>query len=213
MPCHAPAPDALTSTTVARYQARNPRTFISRVAPVAKPPWAVYADCVESHQGSVGRLLNVAKRHREAVRRYVTSSRSHAGTVNSLAPLTREHVSEPSVLSLLKELMVPHPLAALSQKLNVSGHHLRLAKKFFVFASGYVASPFARFADEARALGWPVQDLQTHQFPMLSMPLEWWLRVLAAMERWRARHPDGKAADLGAVGFGIVNPNRQERQE
>src|SRR5271166_2165324 len=36
MPCHMAAPDAPTSATVVRYQARNPRTVIGRVSPVAE---------------------------------------------------------------------------------------------------------------------------------------------------------------------------------
>jgi pimeloyl-ACP methyl ester carboxylesterase len=83
-----------------------------------------------------------------------------------------QHVREPSVSALLEELMVPHPLATFTQMLRVAGHHLRIAKKAFVFASGYAPSTFARFADEARTLGWPVEDLPTHHFPMLSMPRE-----------------------------------------
>ena len=53
-----------------------------------------------------------------------------------------------------------------------AGAHLTIEKKAFVFASGYAPSPFAQFANEARALGWPVEDLPTHHFPMLSMPRE-----------------------------------------
>ena len=80
------------------------------------------------------------------------------------------HVGEPSQLEMLMELSVAHPLAAFVQKLKVTGHHLTIARKAFVFASGYSPSTFARFADEARSLGWPVEDLPTHHLPMLSMP-------------------------------------------
>jgi pimeloyl-ACP methyl ester carboxylesterase len=82
------------------------------------------------------------------------------------------HVTNPNELAVLKELNTPHPLATFSQKLNISGNHLQIAKKAFVFASGYTPSPFARFAEEARTLGWPVIELRTHHFPMLSMPHE-----------------------------------------
>jgi hypothetical protein len=120
----------------------------------------------------------------------------------------RRAVSEPSILALLNELNVPHPLATLTQKLNLAGHHLTIEKKAFVFASGYApstqnhrsatcdrtgkclirllifvdrmtrasvivgTSPFAQFANEACALGWPVEDLPTHHFPRLLMPRE-----------------------------------------
>ena len=62
--------------------------------------------------------------------------------------------------------------ATLARTLNLSGNHLKIAKKAFVLATGYTPSPFTRFADEARALGWPVEALATHHFTMLSMPRE-----------------------------------------
>jgi pimeloyl-ACP methyl ester carboxylesterase len=83
-----------------------------------------------------------------------------------------QHVSNPGERALLKELCAAHPLATFSQKLSISENHLLIAKKAFVFASGYKPSTFARFAEEASTLGWPVADLQTHHFPMLSMPRE-----------------------------------------
>lgn len=88
----------------------------------------------------------------------------------SAAPL--QYVTEPKEAALLEELCVAHPLATMTQKLNVSGNHLKIAKKMFVLATGYVPSPFTRFAEEARALGWPVEELATHHFTMLSMPHE-----------------------------------------
>jgi pimeloyl-ACP methyl ester carboxylesterase len=89
-----------------------------------------------------------------------------------VAALANQHVKEPSEAALLKELSVPHPLATFTQKLKVSGNHFGVAKKAFVLASGYAPTPFTRFADEARALGWSVENLPTHHFPMLSMPRE-----------------------------------------
>jgi pimeloyl-ACP methyl ester carboxylesterase len=82
------------------------------------------------------------------------------------------HVREASNAALLRELCVEHPLPTFSQKLNLTGNHLKIARKAFVFASGYMPSTFARFADKTRLLGWPVEDLPTHHFPMLSMPRE-----------------------------------------
>jgi pimeloyl-ACP methyl ester carboxylesterase len=91
-------------------------------------------------------------------------------TVPEAGPM--RYVGEPDVLAQLRELIVPHPLATFTQKLDVVGNHLRIGKKAFVSASGYAPSTFVPFADEARALGWPVEDLPTHHFPMLSMPRE-----------------------------------------
>lgn len=86
------------------------------------------------------------------------------------APL--QHVTDPTEAALLKKLCVPQPLGAITTKLNLSGNHLKIAKKIFVLATGYAPSNFARFADDARALGWPVEELETHHFTMLSMPRE-----------------------------------------
>jgi hypothetical protein len=81
-------------------------------------------------------------------------------------------VCEANIAALLRELCVEHPLATFSQKLNLTGNHLKVARKAFVFANGYTPSTFARFAEEARLLGWPAENLPTHHFPMLSMPRE-----------------------------------------
>jgi len=86
------------------------------------------------------------------------------------APL--EHVTEPKEAALLKKLCVAHPFATMTQKLNLSGNHLKIPKKCFVRATGYTPSVFTRFAEEARALGWPIEELATHHFTMLSMPRE-----------------------------------------
>jgi pimeloyl-ACP methyl ester carboxylesterase len=83
-----------------------------------------------------------------------------------------QHVTEPSEAALLNELSVPQPLATFSQKLHLSGNYLEVEKKAYVIASGYSPSVFTTFADEARGLGWPVDDLPTHHFVMLSMPRE-----------------------------------------
>ena len=83
-----------------------------------------------------------------------------------------QQVTEPSEAALLKELSVPQPLATFSQKLHLSGNYLEVEKKAYVIASGYSPSVFTPFADEAREFGWPVDDLPTHHFVMLSMPRE-----------------------------------------
>ena len=75
-------------------------------------------------------------------------------------------------LAMLKERCVPHPLAAMQQKLRVAGNHLKIPKKAFVLAARYAPSAFPRFAQEAAALGWPVESLPTHHFTMISMPRE-----------------------------------------
>jgi pimeloyl-ACP methyl ester carboxylesterase len=90
-------------------------------------------------------------------------------------PLTtspQQHVTDPGEAALLTKLCVPHPFATFTQILNLSGNHLMIAKKAYVLASGHRPSPFAKFAEEAHKLGWPVEQLATHHFTMLSMPRE-----------------------------------------
>ena len=88
----------------------------------------------------------------------------------SAAPL--EHVTDPKEAALLQELCVPQPLANATQTLNLSGNHLKIEKTAFVLASAHQPSTFTRFAEEARELGWPVEELATHHFTMISMPGE-----------------------------------------
>lgn len=82
------------------------------------------------------------------------------------------HVSDPEVTSLLQALCVAQPFAAMTQKLDLSGDIEKVDKKAFVLAASYQRSPFRRFAEQARERGWPVEELPTHHFTMLSMPRE-----------------------------------------
>ena len=88
----------------------------------------------------------------------------------SAAPL--EHVTDPKEAALLQELCVPQPLATAPQTLNLFGNHLTIKKTAYVLASAHQPSLFTRFAEEARELGWPVEELATHHFTMISMPGE-----------------------------------------
>ena len=71
-----------------------------------------------------------------------------------------------------KNCALRNHLRRFSQKLKIMGNHLGIEKKAYAIASGYSPSVFTKFADEARALGWPVESLPTHHFVMLSMPRE-----------------------------------------
>jgi pimeloyl-ACP methyl ester carboxylesterase len=140
------------------------------------------ADRVQEHIGSLiyidafiprdGQSLLDLLPHERAAGMLKLAEEHGNGWYVPAAALPSQHVSEPSEAALLKELCVAHPLATFSQKLKVSGNHLRVAKKAFVLASGQAPSVFTRFADEARALDWPVEELPTHHFTMLSMPRE-----------------------------------------
>lgn len=82
------------------------------------------------------------------------------------------HVSDPKEAAFLEELSTPHPYATMLQKLTLTGGLDKIAKKAYVLATGYEPSSFPKFADEMRRQGWPVEELKTHHFTMLSMPKE-----------------------------------------
>jgi pimeloyl-ACP methyl ester carboxylesterase len=132
----------------------------------------IYLDAFMPKNGQS--LLDLLPSERAAIMLKLTQENGEGWYVPVAVPEAGpiQHVSEASIVTLLKELCVAHPFATFSQKLDLSGNHLKVTKKAFVFASEYKLSTFARFADEARVLGWPVEDLQTHHFPMLSMPRE-----------------------------------------
>jgi pimeloyl-ACP methyl ester carboxylesterase len=87
-------------------------------------------------------------------------------------PSVAWHVTDSTHAALLESRSVAHPLATMAQKLSLSGNHLKVPKKCYVLATGYSPSAFPRFAARARELGWPVEELPTHHFTMLSMPGE-----------------------------------------
>ncbi|MDP6429203.1 MAG: alpha/beta hydrolase [Rhodospirillales bacterium] len=82
------------------------------------------------------------------------------------------HVTNPEEAAFLEELSTPHPYATMLQKLQLTGGLEKIAKKTYVQATGYEPSAFPRFVAEAREAGWPVEELNTHHFTMLSMPAE-----------------------------------------
>ncbi len=88
----------------------------------------------------------------------------------SAAPL--QNVTDPKEAALLAEFCVSHPFATMTQELTLTGDHLNIAKITFVLATEFQPSPFTPFAAEARRLGWPVEELATHHFTMISMPRE-----------------------------------------
>lgn len=95
-----------------------------------------------------------------------------AGEYLPVAAAPIQNITNPNEAALLNDFCVAMPLATVTQKLMLVGNHLKVPKKAYVFASGYAFSPFARFAEEAGALGWPVEKLPTHHCTMISMPKE-----------------------------------------
>lgn len=82
------------------------------------------------------------------------------------------HVHDPGHAAFLDELSTPHPLATMTQKLEHNDNHLKIGKKAYVLATGYEPSSFPQFANRAREMGWPIEELETHHFTMFSMPAE-----------------------------------------
>jgi pimeloyl-ACP methyl ester carboxylesterase len=88
----------------------------------------------------------------------------------SAAPL--QNVTDPKEAALLLEWCVPHPFATTTQRLDLSGNHRKIKKTTYVHAVGTQPNFFTKFAEEARRHRWPVEELPTHHFPMISMPKE-----------------------------------------
>jgi pimeloyl-ACP methyl ester carboxylesterase len=129
----------------------------------------IYLDAFMPKDGQS--LLDIVPPERAAGLRKLANEHGD-GRYLPVAGLPSQHVTDPGEAALLAELCVPHPFATTSQKLKVFGNHLKIPKKAFVLASGYTPSAFPRFAEEAGALGWPVEKLPTHHFTMISMPRE-----------------------------------------
>jgi hypothetical protein len=82
------------------------------------------------------------------------------------------HVADPDHAAFLDKLSTHQPLACMTDPISHSGKHLTVAKKAYILASGYAPSSFPKFADRFRAEGWPVEEIDTHHFTMLSHPRE-----------------------------------------
>ncbi len=129
----------------------------------------IYLDAFVPKNGQS--LLDLATPERAAGMRKMADEQGEGWYLPlSAAPL--EHVTDPKEAALLQELCVPQPLANVTQTLNLSGNHLKIEKTAYVLASAHQPSPFTRFAEEARELGWPIEELATHHFTMISMPGE-----------------------------------------
>ena len=81
-------------------------------------------------------------------------------------------VDDPEHIHMLESRSSPHPIATMRQKAQLSGMPDRVAKIVYLLAMGRRGSPFPAFAAKARAAGWPVEEIATHHFPMLSKPRE-----------------------------------------
>lgn len=82
-------------------------------------------------------------------------------------------VTDPIHAALLDERSVPHPIATMRQKARLAGKLNTIPKIAYVLATGgRRQTPFPPFAAKARAAGWPVEEIVSHHFTMLSKPRE-----------------------------------------
>ncbi len=63
-----------------------------------------------------------------------------------------------------------HPLLTLVEAVRLSGDERAIAKKSYIFATGYEGTPFPRFAEKARAAGWDYHETATDHFVMENDP-------------------------------------------
>jgi pimeloyl-ACP methyl ester carboxylesterase len=90
-----------------------------------------------------------------------------------LIPAKDWDVTDPGEARLLDTRCVPHPIATMRQKARLTGKLNTIPKIAFILAvGGKRISPFPPFAAKARAAGWPVEELASHHFTMLSKPRE-----------------------------------------
>ena len=96
---------------------------------------------------------------------------SGRGLAIPVLPAVDWDVADPAHVQMLEALSVPHPLATMTQSLRLAGDALA-RRGAFILAKSRRVTPFPVFAEKARAVGWPVYELATHHFTMLSMPRE-----------------------------------------
>ena len=63
-----------------------------------------------------------------------------------------------------------HPLLTLVEAVRLSGDEQGIARKAYIYATGYQPTPFGRFAEAARAQGWEYHETATDHFVMEKDP-------------------------------------------
>jgi len=82
-------------------------------------------------------------------------------------------MSDPRELAWIEGRRDFQPRKTFTQPLALTGRHLEVPTRVYVFSSGYAPSSFAGFAEQARAdTGWRYHELPTHHYPQISMPQE-----------------------------------------
>lgn len=63
-----------------------------------------------------------------------------------------------------------HPLLTLLEAVRLTGAEQAIAKKAYIYATGYEGTPFTRFAERARAQAWDYHETPTDHFVMQNDP-------------------------------------------
>ncbi len=103
---------------------------------------------------------------------YIDTQKPHPGLVR---PLGTPEDFEP-----VPGIVGYHPLLTLLEPAESSGDEETIAKKAYIFATGYEPTPFTRFAEIARAEGWDYYEADTDHFVMENDP-ELTMRVLLGL--------------------------------
>lgn len=72
------------------------------------------------------------------------------------------------------------PILTLLEAIPMSGDEQTIARKAYIFATGYQPTPFPRFAEKAKASGWEYHETDTDHFVMENDP-ELTVKVLAGL--------------------------------
>jgi len=82
-------------------------------------------------------------------------------------------VTDAEEARVLETFSVPQPIATFRQKARLTGRSNAIPKIAYVLAvGGRRQTPFPPFAAQARAAGWPVEEVVSHHFMMLSKTRE-----------------------------------------
>ncbi|GAA5054948.1 alpha/beta fold hydrolase [Erythrobacter westpacificensis] len=92
---------------------------------------------------------------------YIDTQRHQPGYVTPIGSIDFEQV--PGVVGF-------HPLLTLLEAIPFSGEEKAIAKKCYIFATGYDPTPFAGFAEKAKASGWDYHETNTDHFVMQNDP-------------------------------------------
>ena len=63
-----------------------------------------------------------------------------------------------------------HPLLTLLEAVRLTGAETAIPRKAYIFATGYEQTPFPRFAEKARSLGWDYHETDCDHFVMPNRP-------------------------------------------